>query len=68
VLYAVSVPREAARVREGVEFVAHVLSAHGARVLRDANLDLLQVPVAVGTGVPREISDLVRTSTPAAAR
>ena len=68
VLYAVSVPRDAAHVREGIEFVAHLLSALGTRVLRDANLDVLQVPVAIGTGVPREITDLVRTSTPSAAR
>jgi molybdate/tungstate transport system substrate-binding protein len=68
VLYGVSVPRAAARASDGVDFVAHLLSPDGKRILRDANLDVLSVPVAIGTGVPREITDLVRTSTPSAAR
>jgi molybdate/tungstate transport system substrate-binding protein len=66
VLYGVAVPRDAAHARDGVDFLAYLLSADGKRILRDANLDVLDVPVAIGTSVPREISELVRTSTPSA--
>jgi molybdate/tungstate transport system substrate-binding protein len=65
VLYGLSVPRLAAHEREGVEFAAYVLSSDGLRILRDAHLDVLSVPVAIGTGIPREITELVRTLTPA---
>lgn len=63
VLYGLTVPRLAPHAREGTEFAAYVLSADGLRILRDANLDVLSVPVAIGTGVPREITELVRTLT-----
>jgi molybdate/tungstate transport system substrate-binding protein len=68
VLYGVSVPRNAAHPAEAVDFIAYLLSQDGKRILRDANFDVLSVPVAIGTGIPSEITDLVRTSTPSAAR
>jgi molybdate/tungstate transport system substrate-binding protein len=66
VLYGMSVPRQAAHPREGKEFVAFVLSDAGQQILRDAHVDVLQVPVAIGTSVPPEISARVRTVSAAA--
>lgn len=63
VLYGLTVPRLAPHAREGTELAAYLLSTDGLRILRDANLDVLSVPVAIGTGVPREITELVRTLT-----
>ena len=65
VLYGLTVPRLAAHEREGLEFAAYVLSADGMRILREANLDVLSVPVAIGTSIPREITELVRPLAPA---
>jgi len=61
VLYGISVPRLAAHRENGESFVSYVLSEDGKRVLRDANITLLPVPVAVGTNVPSRIAELVRT-------
>ena len=68
VLYGISVPRAAAHASAGIDFVAFVLSPEGKRILRDANFDVLNVPVAIGSGVPRALTDLVRTATPSATR
>lgn len=62
VLYGISVPRQAAHVGEGVEFVAFVLSDEGQRILREANVTVLRVPVAIGSAIPSEISERVRTT------
>jgi molybdate/tungstate transport system substrate-binding protein len=61
VLYGLSVPRNAPASAAGVKFAAFVLSAEGMRILRDAHVNVLATPVAVGTNVPSEISALVRT-------
>ena len=66
VLYTVSVPRDAPQFQGGVDFVAFVLSDDGKRMLRDAQLNVLSMPVAVGSGVPLEISEIVRTVSAAA--
>jgi molybdate/tungstate transport system substrate-binding protein len=66
VLYGMSVPRQAAHGRAGIEFAAFVLSVAGQRILRDAQITVLSVPVAIGTNVPPEITALVRTSASAA--
>ena len=63
VLYGVSVPRLAAHPSDGVAFVEFLLSSAGRRVLRDAHIDLLPTPVAIGDGVPPVITTLVRTTT-----
>ena len=62
VLYGISVPRSAAHFQEGVDFVAFVLSDEGKRILRDASVNVLDVPVAVGSAIPLEISVHVRTA------
>ena len=67
VLYGISVPRQAAHFAEGVQFVALVLSDEGRRILRDASVNMLPVPVAIGSAIPPEISDRVRTVAVAAA-
>jgi molybdate/tungstate transport system substrate-binding protein len=61
VLYGISVPRQAVHPREGIQFAAFVLSEEGKRILRDAQINVLSMPVAIGTNVPPEISQLVRT-------
>ena len=61
VLYGISVPRRAAHFAEGVQFAAFVLSEDGKRILRDANVNVLNVPVAIGSVIPPEISEHVRT-------
>ena len=61
VLYGLSVPRQAAAPAAAVRFAAFVLSADGMRVLRDAHVNVLATPVAVGSNVPPEIAALVRT-------
>jgi molybdate/tungstate transport system substrate-binding protein len=66
VLYGMSVPRQAAHPREAKEFAAFVLSDAGQQILRDAHVNVLQVPVAIGTNVPPEISGRVRTVAAAA--
>lgn len=61
VLYGVSVPRNALYRREGERFVAFLLSEDGKRLLRAASVDALNLPVAMGANIPKEISDLVRS-------
>lgn len=65
ILYGISVPRVAVRSTEAIRFVGFVLSEQGKRILREANVDVLSVPVAMGSDIPPEITDLVRTATPA---
>jgi ABC-type molybdate transport system substrate-binding protein len=61
VLYGIAVPRLAAHPAEAVDFVAFVLSEEGRRILRDASVNVLPVPVAIGTNIPQKISQLART-------
>lgn len=61
ILYGLAVPRQASQRAEAVRFAAFVLSGDGKRILRDAHIHLLPVPVALGTNVPPEIAELVRT-------
>ena len=61
VLYGVSVPRQAAHGEAAVRFVASLLSADGKDILREAHVNVLRVPVAIGTNVPPEITEVVRT-------
>ena len=62
VLYSVSVPRQAEHFEEGVEFVEFVLSEQGKQILRASHVNVLSTPVAIGSAVPPEISQLVRTA------
>jgi molybdate/tungstate transport system substrate-binding protein len=67
ILYGISVPRQAPHFSEAVEFVAYVLSEEGKNILREANVNVLNVPVAIGSGLPPELSQRVRTVAVAAA-
>ena len=62
ILYGIGVPRLATNASAGVEFTAYLLSDAGKRVLRNAQIRVLDTPVAVGTDVPSTILPLVRTS------
>lgn len=62
VLYSISVPRAASHFAEGVELVQFLLSGEGQRILRRAYVDVLPVPVAMGSALPPEISGIVRTA------
>ena len=62
ILYGISVPRQAGNFKGGVEFVAYVLSDEGKRILRASKIAVLGVPVAVGSAIPPEVSELVRTA------
>lgn len=66
VLYSASVPRAAAHFAAGVELVHFLLSGDGQRILRDARVDVLAIPVAQGSVIPPEISAVVRTASAAA--
>ena len=61
VLYCISVPRLAANFQSGVAFVSFVLSETGRRILRASTVTLLDVPVAVGSVVPPEITHRARS-------
>lgn len=61
ILYGVSVPRQATHAAPATRFVAWMLSNDGKEILRDANVNVLRTPVALGTNVPTEITEVVRT-------
>lgn len=61
VLYSVSIPRATARHDAAVAFVAHLLGNDGRRFLREASMETLRVPVAMGANLPAGIEALVRT-------
>ena len=63
VLYGISVPRQSARVADATQFVRYLLDDAGMRVLRDAQIQVLRTPVAIGVNVPSSITELVRTAT-----
>ena len=63
VLYGVSIPRGASNRDGALALVTLLLGDTGMRALREAHMDALRVPVAVGSGIPAEITDLVRTLT-----
>ena len=62
VLYGVSVPRHAVHADDANAFVAFLLSEDGKQLLRDASVNVLQVPVAIGTNIPPAIAERVRTT------
>ena len=61
VLYGVSVPRQATHAESAVRFVASLLSDDGKKLMREAHVNMLRVPVALGTNIPTEITEVVRT-------
>jgi molybdate/tungstate transport system substrate-binding protein len=62
ILYGIGVPRLATNASAGAEFAAYLLSDAGKRVLRNAQIRVLETPVAIGSDVPSTILPLVRTS------
>ena len=61
ILYGLAVPRQATRAADGLRFATFTLSRDGQQILRDANINILKTPVAIGEKVPDEISALVRS-------
>lgn len=61
VLYGLAVPRQATRAADALRFAVFTLSSDGQQILRDANINVLRTPVAIGDKVPEEISALVRS-------
>jgi molybdate/tungstate transport system substrate-binding protein len=66
ILYGVSVPRRAANADAGARFVAAMLSREGLAALRAQAVNVLEIPVAIGTNLPSGVSEVVRTLTAAA--
>jgi molybdate/tungstate transport system substrate-binding protein len=62
ILYGIGVPRMAKDTLAGIDFTAFLLSSDGQRILRDAQVRVLDTPVAIGTGIPPALTPLVRTS------
>jgi molybdate/tungstate transport system substrate-binding protein len=58
IVYALSIPASAPHRVLAEQFVAFLLSADGARVLRAARLDALDRPIIVGSGAPAAIDSL----------
>lgn len=59
IVYALSIPRDAAHATLGARFVAFLLSDTGRRILRAEHLDVLNAPALAGDGVPPEIASVV---------
>lgn len=60
VLYGATVPLASARRAEAVKYVAFLVGPAGRRLLRESDVEVLRLPVAIGTDVPPEIADVVR--------
>ena len=60
IVYALSIPTAAPHRALAEQFVAFVLSADGARILRGARLDVLERPVVTGSAVPTMVDSLAR--------
>jgi molybdate/tungstate transport system substrate-binding protein len=70
IVYGLSIPRGAPNVRYAERFLRFLLSDDGRRVLRDANVDVLNEPTVVGREVPSSILEIVggaNAATPKAA-
>lgn len=60
VIYGASVPRAATNALDARDFLAVLFSPVGRSALRDAHVQVLRTPVAVGDSVPPAIMDVVR--------
>jgi molybdate/tungstate transport system substrate-binding protein len=60
ILYGVSVPTQAPHHDAGARFLAFLLGTEGRALLRRANVDALEMPEAVGSGVPAIVSATLR--------
>jgi molybdate/tungstate transport system substrate-binding protein len=55
IVNALSIPAAAPHAPAAARFVAFLLSPTGKRILRTAQLDVLEHPVVIGTGAPSTI-------------
>jgi molybdate/tungstate transport system substrate-binding protein len=55
ILYALSIPKRAAHAAIAERFAAFMLGPEGRRVLRAQSVDMLDAPLAAGTGIPSAI-------------
>jgi molybdate/tungstate transport system substrate-binding protein len=62
ILFGASIPVNAPHVKEAERFVAFLLSAEGARILRGQHLDALDYPLLIGNGIPKPVTDSLRVA------
>jgi molybdate/tungstate transport system substrate-binding protein len=60
ILYGVSIPRQAPHGDAGARFLAFLLGSEGRALLRRNSVDALEIPDAVGSGVPAIVSATLR--------
>ncbi|HET7134015.1 MAG TPA: extracellular solute-binding protein, partial [Gammaproteobacteria bacterium] len=56
IVYALSIPKKAPHPELAERFVAYLVSGEGARIMRATGLDVLDEPIAVGSGVPAVVT------------
>jgi molybdate/tungstate transport system substrate-binding protein len=56
IVFALTIPTNAAHPGEAARWVADLLSGTGIRLLRDAHVEVLDRPVVVGDGVPEAVA------------
>jgi molybdate/tungstate transport system substrate-binding protein len=57
IVYALSIPKKAPHPELAERFVAYLVSGEGASIMRATGLDVLDAPIAVGSGVPVTVAD-----------
>ena len=67
IVYALSTPKKAPHPELAERFVAYLVSGEGARIMRATGLDVLDEPIAVGSGVPAAVTAAARRAERAAA-
>jgi molybdate/tungstate transport system substrate-binding protein len=55
IMYALSIPKMAPHPELAERFVAYLISGEGANMMRATGLDVLDAPIAVGSGVPATV-------------
>lgn len=68
IVYALSIPKRAPHSGLAERFVEYLMSAEGKRIMRATGLDVLDEPIAVGSGIPAVVAAAARAGrAPAAA-
>jgi molybdate/tungstate transport system substrate-binding protein len=62
ILFGAAIPVNAPHAKVAERFVAFLLSAEGARILRGHHLDALDHPVLIGNGIPKPVTDSLRVA------
>jgi molybdate/tungstate transport system substrate-binding protein len=60
IVYGLSEPRKAAHPAAAAQFLAYLTSAAVVQQLRRAHVDMLNSPIVVGTGAPRELGSATK--------